>query len=83
MCYINYTCTGTTMTITTAPLTVTFGKKSYPVASIEDAQSKWEAFRAEAARNGGGVRDIGNGVSVKQGGKIIGRISYNGRYTAA
>jgi hypothetical protein len=65
-------------------LTVSFDGKTYPVASIEDAQAKWNQFRAAASREGGGVRDVGNGVVVKNAsGKELGRISYNGRFHPA
>lgn len=60
-----------------AGLRVTFGGKTYPVESIEDAQRKWEAFRDET---GAGVSSIGNGVRVTDGaGRFVARISYNGR----
>ena len=58
-------------------LTVTFGGKTYPVSSVEDARDKWEQFRDQSA---GGVSVIGNGVRVLDGaGKFVGRVSYNGR----
>lgn len=60
-----------------AGLSVTFGGKTYPVESLQDAQAKWIAFQ-EAA--GAGVSEIGNGVVVVDGaGRKVGRISYNGR----
>lgn len=58
-------------------LTVTFGGRTYPVASLNDASRKWNAFRDAASA---GVSDLGNGVVVRnQHGTIVGRISYNGR----
>jgi N12 class adenine-specific DNA methylase len=62
-------------------LMVTFGGKTYPVESIEDAQSKWIRFQESA--NGGsaaGVSQVGNGVRITdQDGKFVARISFNGR----
>lgn len=61
----------------TTGLTVTFGGKTYPVSSVEDAQRKWVEFRDQS---GGGVSEVGNGVRVLDGaGKFVARISYNGR----
>ena len=61
-----------------AGMTVTFDGKNYPVASIEDAQDKWNEFRDTS---GGGVSNVGNGVVVKDAsGEILGTISYNGRF---
>lgn len=58
-------------------LSVEFGGKTYPVDSVEDAQQKWVKFQETA---GAGVSQVGNGVEVKdQTGKVVGRISYNGR----
>jgi hypothetical protein len=58
-------------------LTVTFGGRTFKVDSLEDAQAKWIEFRDRA---GAGVREVGNGVVVEDGaGRMVGRISYNGR----
>lgn len=58
-------------------LSVEFGGKTYPVESVEDALQKWVKFQETA---GAGVSQVGNGVEVKdQTGKVVGRISYNGR----
>jgi hypothetical protein len=60
-----------------AGLRVTFGGKTYPVESIEDAQRKWIAFQETS---GAGVSEVGNGVRVTDGaGRFVARISYNGR----
>lgn len=62
-------------------LQVTFGGKTYPVESIEDAQRKWIKFQ-ETADGGGpvGVSKVGNGVQITdQNGKFVARISFNGR----
>ena len=60
-----------------AGLRVTFGGKTYPVESVEDAQRKWTEFRDETQA---GVSSIGNGVRVTDGaGRFVARISYNGR----
>ena len=51
--------------------------KRFPVASIEAAQAKWEAFRDGS---GAGVSEVGNGVRlVDAHGNFVARISYNGR----
>lgn len=58
-------------------LFVTFGGKTYPVASIEDAQRKWVTFQESAAA---GVSEVGNGLEVTdQDGKMVARVSFNGR----
>ncbi len=58
-------------------LTVTFGGRTFKVDSLEDAQAKWIEFRDRA---GAGVSEVGNGVVVEDGaGRMVGRISYNGR----
>lgn len=58
-------------------LRVTFGGKTYPVESIQDAQKKWVQFQESA---GAGVSEVGNGVRVTDGaGRFVARISYNGR----
>src|SRR5258706_10857340 len=63
--------------IVPAGLTVTFGGKTYPVDSLQDAQRKWIAFQESS---GGGVSQVGNGVVVLDGaGRTVGRVSYNGR----
>jgi hypothetical protein len=56
-------------------LEVKWGRQRFPVASIADAQSKWDLFRecSEA-----GVSEIG-GAKIYRDGKVIGSISYNGR----
>jgi len=60
-----------------AGLTISFGGKTYPVDSINDAQAKWIAFRDAT---GAGVSKTGNGLEVKDGaGRFVARISYNGR----
>lgn len=58
-------------------LSVRFGNQTFPVESIEDAQTKWRAFRDETKA---GNSEIGNGVEVfGADGKQVARISYNGR----
>ena len=58
-------------------LTLKFGGQTYQVASLADAQAKWNAF---VDRSGGGVSEVGNGVRIFDGdGKEVGRVSYNGR----
>ncbi len=66
-----------------AGLTVEFQGKTYPVDSIDDAVDKWSDFRTAATQQGGGgVRDIGNGVEVKDAdGNTVARVAYNGRVT--
>lgn len=55
-------------------------KPAVQVASVEDAAAKWDAYRmAEIYNGGGGCSEIGNGGIVRQGKKIVARISYNGR----
>ncbi len=66
-----------------AAMTVSFDGKTFAVKSIEDAQDKWNQFRQRSAQAGGGARDIGNGVEVKRGDEVLGRISYNGRFHPA
>ena len=64
-------------TVMPAGLNVTFGGKTYPVESINDAQEKWIAFRDET---GEGVSKVGNGIRITDGaGRFVARISYNGR----
>ena len=62
-------------------LFVTFGGKTYPVESTEDAQRKWIRFQESA--DGGmaaGVSQIGNGVQITdQDGKFVARVAFNGR----
>lgn len=56
------------------------GKPTVPVLSVADAAHKWEQYRmAQIIAGGGGCSQIGNGGIVREGGKIIARISYNGR----
>ncbi|MEO8411060.1 MAG: hypothetical protein ABI478_10850 [Propionivibrio sp.] len=52
-----------------------------PVASVNDAADKWEAFRMACIRKGGGgVSQIGNGLNVvDRHGAFLARVSYNGR----
>lgn len=58
-------------------LSVSFGGKSYPVDSLEDAAEKWSQFRDTS---GAGASEVGNGVSVVDAaGNEVGRVSYNGR----
>lgn len=61
-------------------------KPAVAVLSVEDAAAKWNAYREAMAdqgvgcsRNGG----IGNGGIVREGKKIVARISYNGRIWSA
>ena len=64
-----------------AGLRVTFGGKTYPVESVEDAQRKWIKFQ-ESADGGAsaGVSQVGNGVPVIDGaGRLVARVAYNGR----
>ena len=56
---------------------VTFGNKKFEVDSLEDAAKKWNGYRD---RTGAGCSEIGNGVDVHdESGKLLGRVSYNGR----
>ncbi|HEY0960917.1 MAG TPA: hypothetical protein VGE69_00995, partial [Pseudomonadales bacterium] len=57
-------------------LVASFGKQSYPVQSIAEAQAKWNGFRSQS---GAGASDIGGSLKITQDGKPIARISYNGR----
>lgn len=58
-------------------LSVRFGGKAFPVASVQDAAQKWEAFREASCE---GVSTIGNGLTVRDAkGKIVATVSYNGR----
>lgn len=57
-----------------------YGSKRVPVASIEDASDKWNAFRDRAMSNGDGPDEIGSGiVVVDSSGVDVARISWNGR----
>jgi len=60
-------------------LTVKFKGQTYPVASIKDAADQWDAFRMASNE---GCSKIGNGLTVRDGGKIVAKISYNGRIWA-
>lgn len=63
-------------------LFVVFAGKYHPVISVEDAAEKWCIFRDTVEQRGeGGVRQLGNGVSIYQRGNLtpVARISYNGR----
>ncbi len=61
-------------------LFVEAGSQRFEVDSLQDAAVKWGKFRQQAAQNGGGASDIGNGIRVvDQDGKAVARISYNGR----
>ncbi len=56
--------------------------KHAPVAveSVADARRKWNEFvRRESEMGGGGCSEVGNGGIVRQGKKIVAKISYNGR----
>lgn len=61
--------------------TVKFRGKTYPVESVEAAAAKWDEFRMAAMiAGGGGCSQIGNGVTVRDvDGKIVAKVSYNGR----
>ncbi len=62
-------------------MTVSYAGQSYPVASIEDAQAKWDQVRDAALKNGEGSSGMAGPVVVKDAdGKELGTISYNGRY---
>ena len=52
------------------------GKPRVPVLSVADAAAKWGAYRDQS---GGGVSEIGNGGIVRDGEKIVAKVSYNGR----
>lgn len=56
-------------------------KPAVPVASVADAAAKWCIYRETLAQSGEeyGCSQIGNGGIVRQGKKIVARISYNGR----
>ena len=56
-------------------------KPAVPVASVADAAAKWNAYLSALAQNmeDYGCSKVGNGGIVRQGKKIVARISYNGR----
>ena len=51
-------------------------KPAVPVASVADAAAKWSQYRDETMK---GVSQIGNGGIVRDGKRIVARVSYNGR----
>jgi hypothetical protein len=56
------------------------GKPAVPVISVADAAKKWDDYRmASMMQGGGGCSQIGNGGIVRDGKKIVAKISYNGR----
>ena len=56
------------------------GKPAVAVLSVMDAARKWESYRmAHMMNGGGGCSEIGNGGIVRDGKKIVAKISYNGR----
>ena len=57
-------------------LTVEFGGQEYEVASFKDAAEKWGRF---VGASQGGVSQVGNGVVIKENGRPVARVSYNGR----
>lgn len=57
-------------------LTVEFNGEVFDVESIQDAADKWNRFVETSM---GGVSQVGNGVTIKEDGKPIARVSYNGR----
>lgn len=65
-------------------LTFKTRKKTWKVATVYDAATKWEAYRVAEARKGGGKSGcsiIGNGGTVTNSdGNFVVRISYNGRF---
>lgn len=57
-----------------------YGKKSYPVASIEEAQAIWDKIRDEAMAQGLGNSDMAHDpILTDDKGKAIGWISWNGK----
>ena len=52
------------------------GKPTVAVLSVADAAAKWSKYRDELTE---GVSKIGNGGIVRDGKRIIARVSYNGR----
>jgi len=62
---------------------LTFKIARHPAAiveSIADARAKWNEFvRRESEMGGGGCSEVGNGGIVRQGKRIVAKISYNGR----
>lgn len=52
------------------------GKPAVQVQSVEDAAAKWSQYRD---RTEAGCSEIGNGGIVREDGKIVARVSYNGR----
>jgi len=58
-------------------LFITWGNQRHPVASIEDAQDKWNQFRTES---NAGASELPPAHVVDASGKKLGKISYNGNY---
>ena len=56
--------------------TVEFNGQEFEVGSIKDAADKWNKF-VDASQ--GGVSQVGNGVIIREDGKPVARVSYNGR----
>ena len=56
-------------------------KPAVPVASVADAAAKWNAYLHALAQNMEecGCSHVGNGGIVRDGKKIVAKISYNGR----
>ena len=52
------------------------GKPAVTVLSVADAAAKWRQYRDET---GEGVSVLGNGGIVRDGKRIVARVSYNGR----
>ena len=52
------------------------GKPAVTVLSVADAAAKWAEYRNETME---GVSKIGNGGIVRDGKRIVARVSYNGR----
>ena len=48
------------------PLEMEYERRRYPVATIAEARARWEHYRDST---GGGVSQIGNGVTLFQAGK--------------
>ena len=56
------------------------GKPAVQVLSVPEAVEKWNAYvMAQMVAGGGGCSQVGNGGIVRDGKKIVAKISYNGR----
>jgi len=67
----------TTRAVESGGLIVSWGGRSFPIESIEDAQQKWDQFRQQS---GAGASEIGSAQVKNSNGDVLGKIAYNGRF---